>query len=65
MTAGRPALAGLAMLASVAAPAAAQRSIATERDTVRFELAALRVMLDTARALRQDLEDDPRVLYSL
>lgn len=34
-------------------------------DSLRFELAELRVMLDTARALYADLEEDPRVLYIL
>jgi hypothetical protein len=56
---------GLALLLCAVAPGAAQRSIATERDTLRFELADLRVMLDTARALYKDLEEDPAVLYSL
>lgn len=48
-----------------ATPAVAQRAIHTDRDTVRFDLPTLRVMLDTARALYRDLEEDPRVLYSL
>ncbi len=46
-------------------PAAAQRTIHTDRDTIQFDLPTLRVMLDTARALYRDLEEDPRVLYSL
>lgn len=48
-----------------ATPAPGQRSISTERDTILFDLPTLQVMLDTARALRKDLEEDPRVLYRL
>jgi len=56
----------LAAVAFLIAPtsALAQRSISTDRDTLLFELPALQVMLDSARALYQDLQDDPRVLYS-
>lgn len=44
--------------------AAAQYTITAENgDTVRFESAALRTMLDTARALYTDLEEDLRVAY--
>ena len=44
--------------------AAAQYTITAENgDTVQFESAELRVMLDTARALWADLEEDPRVMY--
>ena len=44
--------------------AAAQYTITAENgDTVQFESAALRTMLDTARALWADLEQDPDVLY--
>jgi len=53
-----------AFLLSVPAAAAAQYTVEAENgDTVQFESAALRVMLDTARALYADLEEDPRVLY--
>lgn len=46
------------------APAAAQYTLtAPNGDTVQFESAALRTMLDTARALWADLEADPRVFY--
>jgi hypothetical protein len=46
------------------ASALAQYSIGTESgDTVRFESEALRAMLDTARALYADLQEDPRVGY--
>lgn len=48
-----------------ATPAPGQRSISTERDTILFDMPTLQVMLDTARALRKDLEEDPRVLYRL
>lgn len=34
-------------------------------DTLTFELPELRAMLETARALYADLEEDPRVLYRL
>lgn len=57
-------LAAGAMFAG-ATPAIAQRAIHTDRDTIRFDLPTLRVMLDTARALYRDLEEDPRVLYSI
>ncbi|MFQ5530645.1 MAG: hypothetical protein ACE5FP_09925, partial [Gemmatimonadota bacterium] len=60
----REVLTVVAAILSGAAPALAQRSIATERDTLRFELPVLQVMLDSARALYKDLEEDPRVLYS-
>jgi len=44
--------------------AAAQYTVSAENgDTVQFESAALRAMLDTARALYADLEEDPRVFY--
>ena len=44
--------------------AAAQYTITAENgDTVQFESAALRTMLDTARALWKDLDEDPDVLY--
>ena len=47
-----------------ATPAVAQRSIHTDRDTIQFDLPTLQVMLDSARALYRDLEEDPLVLYS-
>jgi hypothetical protein len=44
--------------------AAAQYTVTAENgDSVQFESAALRAMLDTARALYADLEEDPRVAY--
>ena len=53
-----------ALLLSLPAAAAAQYAVEAENgDTVQFESAALRVMLDTARALYADLQEDPRVLY--
>ena len=45
-------------------PALGQRSISTEQDTILYELPTLQVMLDSARALFRDLQEDPRVLYS-
>jgi hypothetical protein len=53
-----------AAILMVSSPALGQRSIATERDTILFELPTLQVMLDSARALFRDLQEDPRVLYS-
>lgn len=48
----------------VPAPATAQYALeAANGDTVMFESAELRVMLDTARALYKDLQEDPGVLY--
>lgn len=48
----------------IPATASAQYTITAENgDTVRFESAELRVMLDTARALWADLEQDPHVFY--
>jgi len=44
--------------------AAAQYTVTAENgDSVQFESAELRVMLDTAKALYADLEEDPRVAY--
>jgi hypothetical protein len=48
----------------IPAAASAQYTITAENgDTVQFGSAELRVMLDTARALWADLEQDPHVLY--
>jgi len=53
-----------ALLLILPAAAAAQYTVGAENgDTVQFESTALRVMLDTARALYADLQEDPRVLY--
>ena len=46
-------------------PALGQRSITTERDTILIDMSTLQATLDSARALRKDLEEDPGVLYSL
>jgi len=57
---------GLLAVVAIACPvsASAQYSIGTETgDTVRFESEDLRAMLDTARALYADLQEDPRVGY--
>lgn len=49
---------------SLPTAAAGQYTIeAANGDTVQFESTALRTMLDTARALYADLQEDPRVLY--
>jgi hypothetical protein len=60
-------LAGLSVVAARPAPAAAQEYAlaSTAGDSVRFELAELRVMLEEARILYDDLVEDPRVLYVL
>ncbi len=60
------AAAWLAALVAIGEPrtAAGQYTVEAENgDTVMFEGAALRVMLDTARALYADLQEDPHVLY--
>lgn len=69
----RPALrSGVAAVLLVAStfasppPAAAQYAITSPSgDSLSFELPELRGMLETARALYADLEEDPRVLYRL
>lgn len=63
-------VAAVALLAAFAAatpPAAsAQHTIVSPSgDSLSFELPELRGMLETARALYADLEEDPRVLYRL
>lgn len=55
-----------AVLCSLFSPraGAAQYTLTAESgDTVQFESAALRTMLDTARALYADLQEDPLVMY--
>jgi len=62
----RPLIAALGLLLAAAAPAAAQHALVSPSgDSLVFELSELRTMLDTARALYTDLQEDPRVLYSL
>lgn len=67
--AGLPLCAGLVLAAIGAAPstAAAQEHVLVSPagDTLAFELGELRVMLEEARVLYADLEEDPRVLYYL
>ena len=47
-------------------PAASQYTVtAPNGDTLQYEAAALRTMLDTARALYADLQEDPRVRYAI
>lgn len=61
----RAVAAGVAMLA-LGGPAFAQQTLTSPAgDSLRIDPARLRVLLDTARALRADLELDPRVLYTL
>lgn len=60
-------LVGLAAMAPRHAPAATQEYALSSPtgDTLPFELAELRVMLEEARILYDDLVEDPRVLYTL
>ena len=59
-------VAALGLLLAAPAPAAAQHALVSPSgDSLAFELPELRTMLDTARALYTDLQEDPRVLYSL
>lgn len=44
-------------------PAQAQRVLVSGADTLAFDDVELRSLLDTTRALRRDLEEDPRILY--
>lgn len=54
------------LLLALPAPGFAQRTLTSPTgDSLAFELPELRSMLDTARALYTDLQEDPRVLYSL
>lgn len=59
--------AAIAVLLLLAAPAPALGQgrvlVSPGGDTLAFSEAALRQMLDTTRALRRDLEEDPRILY--
>jgi hypothetical protein len=61
----RIAVVAAGLLAGAAAPAVGQRSVASERDTLTIPLTELQVMLDSARALYTDLQEDPAVLYYL
>lgn len=55
-----------AALLAAASPAAAQRALVSPAgDSLTFDRVELRTMLDTARTLYADLEEDPRVLYVL
>lgn len=59
-------VAALGLLLAAPGPAAAQHALVSPSgDSLAFELPELRTMLDTARALYADLQEDPRVLYSL
>ena len=66
-SAGLGLLVGLSAVALQPAPATAQEYALTSPagDSLRFELADLRVMLEEARILYDDLVEDPRVLYIL
>lgn len=55
----------LALLASPANGRAQYRIASPGSDTLAFSASDVRAMLDTTRALRADLEEDPRVAYDL
>lgn len=58
------AVCGLCLGLTLPGTAAAQYTLTAENgDTVQFRQEALREMLDTARALYADLQEDPRVAY--
>jgi len=67
MSAGRLAarLAAAAILATPAIGRAQYRILSPGADTLAWSAAEVRAMLDTTRALRADLEQDPRVAYQL
>ncbi|MEJ2482113.1 MAG: hypothetical protein P8049_03085 [Gemmatimonadota bacterium] len=53
-------------LVTVAAPASGQyRVVSPAGDSITLATERVKVMLDTTRALRKDLEEDPRVMYAL
>ena len=60
----RLALAAVFLLAPSAA-AGQYRVVSPAGDSLILETESVRVMLDTTRALRKDLEEDPRVMYAL
>ncbi len=63
---GSAALTGAILTLLFPHPAASQYTVtAPSGDTVQYEAAALRTMLDTARALYADLQEDPRVRYTI
>jgi hypothetical protein len=63
---GSAALTGAILTVLFPHPAASQYTVtASSGDTVQYEAAALRTMLDTARALYADLQEDPRVRYTI
>lgn len=66
-SAGLALLVGMSAVALRPAPATAQEYTLSSPsgDSLRFELAELRVMLEEARILYDDLVEDPRVLYVL
>lgn len=57
-------LAALFLLAPSSA-AGQYRVVSPAGDSITLETESVRVMLDTTRALRKDLEEDPRVMYVL
>lgn len=60
---GAAALGGVACLLVPGSLPAQYRVVSPAGDTITIETVMLREMLDSTRALRLDLEEDPRVLY--
>ena len=56
-------IAAIAILVTPAIGRAQYRIVSPGADTLTWSTAEVRAMLDTTRALRADLEEDPRVLY--
>ena len=59
------ALAGPACLLMSGPLSAQYRVVSPAGDTITVETAVVREMLDSTRALRRDLEEDPRVMYGI
>ena len=58
-------LAGAACLVVTVPLSAQYRVVSPAGDTITVETEVVREMLDSTRALRRDLEEDPRVLYAI
>ena len=59
------AVAGLAGLLMSGQLSAQYTVVSPAGDTITVETAVVREMLDSTRALRRDLEEDPRVMYGI
>jgi hypothetical protein len=58
-------IAAVALLILPAPVSAQYRVVSPAGDSITLETERVKVMLDTTRALRKDLEEDPRVMYAL